>query len=347
MRAIDKSDLCMDFVAINSPLDVYKKQVENSGGHIYILPRTGKRIISYWLGLRKLIKENQYDIVHVHGNSHTTVLDLSAARAAGCVVCMCHAHNTACDHAAVHFLLTPIFNMLCNGRIACGEKAGKFMFGNKTFHVLNNGVDTKRFEFDEKKRLAIRKQLDWGNDTKVIGHVGYFKAVKNHRFIIDVFLDLYRRDCSYRLLLIGDGLLRNEIERRLEKEGLIEAVHFAGNIDNVDEYLNAFDLVLMPSLYEGLPLALIEQQANGLQCVVSDTITQEVDKTGNVTFLPLSQPARVWADTIDSIKAYSERKERSKQAILDIKSAGYSIYEEASTLKKIYREAIELKVERS
>lgn len=344
VMAMDKSAMTIDMVTINEPDKVFREGIERYGGKVFVLPRTGKKILKYWNGLRKVVKSGHYNIVHIHGNSHTTVLDLSASRAAGCVVSMVHAHTTACDHAVVHFLMTPVFNMLCTVGLACGEKAGKFMFGQKTFHVINNGVDTKRFAFNDIKRFEVRKKLGWTHDNKVIGHVGYFLEVKNHRFILDVFSELYKTDKKYRLLLIGDGLLRPEMEKRVQIEGLSDAIQFAGNIDNVNDYLNAMDLILMPSLYEGLPLSLMEQQANGLKCVVSDTITREVDKTGNLTFISLDTAAEDWANYIKTLNLKENRKHCSDVAIEKIKSSGYSISDEAGKLRNIYEESIKNKV---
>lgn len=339
--AIGNSGIQLDLLSINQPDSIYVSAIERAGGKIYIQPRSGKEIIRYWCNLRKIIKGNCYDIVHIHGNSHTTFLELSASRAAGCVVGMVHAHTTTCSHVVVHQLLTPLFNMLCTHRIACGEMAGKFMFGNIPFLVFHNGIDTNRFGYDENARSAIRQKLGWERNEKVIGHVGYFSEVKNHQFIVDVFEELYSRDHGYRLLLVGDGELKERIEKRLGGFILGNVAVLTGNVDNVNEYLNAMDLILMPSLYEGLPLSLIEQQANGLKCVVSDAITREVDKTGNVSFLSLSLSAKDWADYVAAISPNNSRAEKSSQAVKLIKAAGYSMYDEVEELKKIYEDAVE------
>ena len=334
LRAMNTQGITIDLVSLNKPDDFYMQQIERKGGKVYVIPRL-EGVIRYWSSLRKLISNNQYNIVHIHGNSHTTVLELTAARAAGCVVRMVHAHTTTCAHVVVHRLLTPLFNALCTHGLACGEAAGKFMFGNKPFTVVNNGVDTDKFAFRVDIRESVRKMYGL-EGTKVIGHVGYFSDVKNHRWIIEVFRSLLEKDKDFRLLLIGDGALRGEIEIKAREYGIFDSITFTGNINNVDEVLNAMDIVLMPSLFEGLPLTLIEQQANGLQCVCSDAITTEADKTGNLRFISLNQSANEWASEIISFINIADRNKRSIEAIKKIKKAGYSIQEEADKLADLY-----------
>lgn len=171
----------------------------------------------------------------------------------------------------------------------------------------------------------------------LIGHVGYFMPVKNQSFLVDVFAELARNDSRYHLVLIGDGAMRTEIEQKVASLGLTNKVTFTGNIDNVSEFLNAIDIIIMPSLYEGLPLTLVEQQANGLQCVVSDTITAYADKTGNLRFLSLQAPILDWVHTVENSHCMQNRELRSKDAIVAIEKAGYSIQREAKKLVEYYK----------
>ena len=336
LTGMNTEGMQIDFLSLNEPEQMYVKAVEERGGKLYVLPRLDGTV-TYWKGLRKLIKNNKYDAVHIHGNSHTVVLELSTAWAAGCKVRMVHSHNTACKHLAVHKYMTPIFNALYTHGLACGEAAGKWMFGKRPFTVVNNGVDTRKYAFNQFTRDVIRKQNGWEN-CKVIGHVGSMIEEKNHKYILEVFKNLHKRDQSVRLLLIGDGHLRPELEADISYHGLKNAVCMTGNINNVNEYLNAMDLVLMPSLFEGLPLTLVEQQANGLQCVVADTITREADKTDSLTFLSLDAPVSEWADTIEGILSSDkdDRSIRSQSNIKKIAECGYSIQEEARKLNAYY-----------
>ena len=186
LSAMDMDDLRVDYISMNQPEDIYIEKVESKGGKVYVLPRTLKNCFGYWRNLRKLVEKNCYDIVHIHGNSHTLILELSAIKSGGCPISFVHAHNTYCKYPFLHKVLSPIFHSLCTYGFACGTEAGKYMFGKHPFRILNNGIETKRFAFDEEKRDVIRRLLDWG-DCSIVGHVGSFSPVKNHRFIINVF----------------------------------------------------------------------------------------------------------------------------------------------------------------
>ena len=336
LNSIDRERVTFDYLAINTPDVMYRNMIEAYGGKLFVLSRLSTNMFIYWSRIRKLIK-NGYDAVHIHGNSHTVVLELSAAYSAGCHIRLVHAHNTACKYVVVHKLLTPLFNFFYTHGLACGADAGRFMFGSRPYMVINNGVDVERFGFDAKSREKIRRQLNLDDNDRLLGHVGYFKEVKNQKFIVEILKHLEER---YKLILIGDGPLREDTENLVKCYGLESRVIFTGNINNVDEYLNAIDFVVMPSLFEGLPLALIEQQANGLKCVVADTITREVDKTDNLLFLPLSLSAKEWANKIVAFHDNQSRDKQSRRAIECICKSGYSIQEEANKLANYYNEII-------
>ena len=141
---------------------------------------------------------------------------------------------------------------------------------------------------------------------------------------------------SYRLLLLGDGILRNEVGNKVNTLNLQDYVIMPGAVDNVQDYLNAMDFILMPSLFEGLPLTLIEQQANGLRCIVSDSISNEADKTGNLVFVSLEKDSKCWADIIEEQAQDVDREKLSFDAIDKIKESGFSIQTEAKKLNEYY-----------
>lgn len=336
LQSIKTSSIQMDVLAINKPSQSYKEIVNKFGGRLYIIERSAKSIIFYWFKLASLILNNRYDIVHIHGNSHTLVLELSAAWIAGCKHRIVHSHNTQCEHNLIHKIMTPLFNMLTTNRLACGEDAGKWMFGSKAFLVLKNGIKTNKFAFNPTMRLKIRNLFGWTEDDIVLGHVGYFYPVKNHKHILQVFKRLHSKNQNYKLLLIGDGPLKNDFEKELKDEGFGNDVVFTGNINNVADYLNAMDIILMPSIFEGLPLTLVEQQANGLPCVVSNNISTEVNITGNVKFLDLNSSINIWIDEINTDINKPNRAKMSEEAIKHIKLNGYDVDIEALSLVKYY-----------
>lgn len=336
-RAMDKQGMRMDLLAINEPQASVRALFEEAGGSVNVLSRSLSHPVRYMNTLKHLIKQGGYDAVHVHGNSATLTLEMAAAWLGGCKVRIAHSHNTTCKFMAIHRVLTPVFRTLCTHRLACGVDAGKWLYGKKDFTVVNNGVDTARFAFREEARGESRRVLGIGDDTKLIGHVGIFNEAKNQSFLVEVLKNL---GSEYKILLLGQGRLRESVEQKVREMELFDRVIFGGVTDRVENYLCAFDMLVMPSLYEGLPLALIEAQANGLQCVVSENITREVDKTGNLTFLSLDTGAEHWAQTVRDLKLPADRAKASRLAIEKIKESGYDIHTEATRLREYYQRAI-------
>lgn len=336
LGTMGRQDAVMDYVAIGQPDPEYTRKIEAADGRLYVLSRSMRRVPGYVWDLRRVIRQGNYDAIHVHGNSATMALEMIAAWLGGCKVRMAHSHNTTCKHMTVHKLFSPIFQSLCTHRLACGREAGKWLYGARDFTVVNNGVDTRRFAFDPAARAETRRRYGIGEDTTLIGHVGLFNEQKNQSFLTEVLKLLEGGD--FRLMLIGDGELRPAVEEKAKAMGLGDRVIFTGTVSDVPEYLSACDCIAMPSLYEGLPLALIEEQASGLPCIVSDAITKEADKTGNLTFLPLSDPA-VWAEAIRGLPK-ADRAETSRTAVEAICACGYDVRSEAEKLKEYYQQAV-------
>ena len=285
---------------------------------------------------------NGYDIVHVHGNSSTMVLEMIAAKIAGVKVRIAHSHNTTCSMKIIDRLARPLFYRLCNGRMACGVEAGRWLFGNRDFKVLNNGIDTDRFRFSPDDRTEIRQNLGVDKEALLIGHVGNFVEQKNHRFLIDIFHCFKKGHPYSKLLLLGDGPLKEEIIAKTESMGLADSVIFAGSVDNPGKYLSAMDLVIMPSLHEGLPLTLIEEQANGLPILAADTITKDSDMTGLVRFAPLAESSDKWSQKMAEILKSSRHGESaSTNAISCIKKAKYDITVVCNDLMEFYKARVD------
>lgn len=341
-KGIDKEGMQIDFLFVNNPPEGLKSTLLQGNNHIYIVPRTENTVIKYMFSLYRLVKKNKYDLVHIHGNSHTVVVELLPISLAGCKNRFVHAHNTFCKHEKLHKMMTPLFNALCTGNLACGDKAGQFMYGKKQFQVIKNGIDTNKYRFSEEDRAVIRAKLGIEN-KKVIGHVGtLYNHHKNQSFLLDVLKRLLDIDCSYILVLVGDGQDKETLIEKAKSLNISDNVIFAGTADNVAPILSAMDMVVMPSHYEGLPLSLIEEQANGLSCIVSDVITTEVDVTGNIIFLSLNDSPLKWAERIrDSVvKNPEERTAESQRAIKCIEDSGYGIKSQANILKMLYSQSL-------
>lgn len=334
--AMDKRNIIVDYVSINKPDALYQEKVNSFGGSIFVIPRSMHRPFLYFLELCKVIGHGKYDIVHAHGNSATLAIEMLAAKVSGCQIRIAHSHNTTCKLKIVNKLLMPIFQHCCTHRLACGTAAGKWLFGKCDFKVVYNGVDTARFIYSKEKRSMIRDDMKISDSEIIIGHVGTFNEAKNQMFLLDILYEISQYNKEFCLLLIGDGALRRSVEERVLQLGLNNKVFFVGTTDLVQDYLSACDLIVMPSLYEGLPLALIEEQTNGLYCFVSDSITREVDKTGNLAFISLDMGAAYWAEKICNMQITELREERSDLAIKKVKACGYDIEENAMELLKYY-----------
>ena len=185
--------------------------------------------------------------------------------------------------------------------------------------------------------MRLREQYGILDEQKLIVHVGAFIERKNQSFLLDVMMHL---DPTYKLMLIGEGTLFSAVKKRVKDLGLEDRVIIAGVTDQVPDYLSASDFIALPSLFEGLPLTLIEAQSSGLPCIVSDRVTQEVDKTGNVLFLSLDDGAKCWAEAIQRIELPEDRNRASEDAIEKIKACGYDIQTSAAWLKDYYCNAV-------
>lgn len=337
---LDGEHTTYGYVSINKPSEFYLGKLRKSNISLHIIPRKLSNPIKYIIDLAKVA--THYDIVHVHGNSATMVLEMIAAKIAGVKVRIAHSHNTTCSMKVIDRLARPLFYRLCNGRMACGVEAGRWLFGNRDFKVLNNGIDTDRFRFSPDDRTEIRQNLGVDKEALLIGHVGNFVEQKNHRFLIDIFHCFKKEHPSSKLLLLGDGPLKEEIIAKTESMGLADSVIFAGSVDNPGKYLSAMDLVIMPSLHEGLPLTLVEEQANGLPILAADTITKDSDMTGLVRFASLAESSDKWSQKMAEILKSSRHGESaSTNAINCIKKAKYDITVVCNDLMEFYKARVD------
>lgn len=341
-HAIDKKNLKNDLLVVAEPSESFITEMKMEGTRVFYLRRSMKDLSNYMISLTKILTENHYDIVHIHGNSHTTVIELLCSFFAGCRVRIVHAHNTYCLEKTIHVLATPFFDLLCTNRMACGEAAGRFMHGKHRFTIINNGIDTIRFAFNDENREELRKKYKIA-DKVVIGHVGtLYDKHKNQSFVFDILKELNKYCENFCLVCVGEGPDKAIFMQKVNKLGLSKSVTFIGAVEDTAPYLSLFDLIVMPSNYEGLPLSLIEEQANGLHCYVSDNITKEVDKTNLVHFISLNEGPSKWADIIKDQHNWSEnRKTNSNNAIENIKNANYDISIEAEKVLNCYQSFVD------
>lgn len=335
-RAIDKNRVQFDFVShFNS--GAYESEIKGMGGKIFRIPRfKGYNILSYMKAWDNFFKVHpEYEIIHVHCYKVAGLI-LSIAKMNGVRTRIVHSHIA---NAQYKFYVRIVFSILNRIAIssathlyACGESAGKFLFSDMNFKVLNNAIDSAKFIYDVTKREKIRKEF--GIDKNfVIGHVGRFFVQKNHKFIIEVFEEIYKINNNARLLLVGSGdNLLNEIRNLVSDKKLNDAVIFTGVRSDIPELMMAMDVFLFPSLYEGLPVTVIEAQASGLKTFISDKITNEVIITPLVEVISLDCPANFWSDEILKYSAGYDRESDIDQII----ETGYDVRNNAVELENFY-----------
>ena len=334
LRSMDRTGMKIGFVSIRMPPEPLRAELESLGVQVYALQRKRKPL-SYVRNLSRIIRREGYTIVHAHGNSATLALEMAAARLGGAHARIAHSHNTHCRYAAAHYLLKPIFSRLTNVRMACGEAAGRWMFGRAPFEIIPIAADPEAYRFDQAKRDAMRRALGVPEEYTLIGCVALFTAVKNHGFLLEAFALARRSAPQLRLVLIGDGPLRAQIESDIRRLNLSDAVMLTGAVTDVPERMQALDMLVLPSLYEGFPNVLVEAQMSGLPILVSDQVTRDCDMTGLLTYLPLQ--ADVWAEKM-ACAVPVNRSITSEKGCSAAAAHGYDVRKEAAKLRARYEE---------
>ena len=330
-RAIDRTKVQFDFLTHRDFRADYDDEIEALGGKIFRLPNLNPFSRSYLGALDRFFQEHpEYRIVHSHLDCMSAI-PLKAAKKHGVPVRIAHSHSSRQDRD-LKYPLKLLFKRRISGQatqlFACGKEAGKWMFGTDDFRVLNNAIDAERYRFDPEVRQEVRKELGIPADAPVVGHVGRFMAPKNHGFLLRIFAEL---PDHARLLLVGDGELRAENERLAEELGIRDRVIFAGLRSDVDRMLQAMDVFVFPSLYEGLPLSIIEAQAAGLPCLISDKVPIECKKTELVTQIPLGASPAEWAEAV-----LSAAEAPRGDTLAQIREAGFDIRANAEWLQNYY-----------
>lgn len=344
-RHLDRSRIQFDFCVHSQEEGFFDKEIESLGGHVYRVPRF--RVVN-WLAYRKAWKEffrvhsiqGHPDYVAVHGHMTSTAsIYLPIAKAAGVPLTIAHARSAGVD-PGLKGIMTRFLRRNLGKKadvcLTCSRLAGEAVFGEKMVEAgrvttVPNAIDTEEFAFSEKKRKQKRAELGIGPQEFVIGHVGRFGHMKNHAFLLDVFAEIHRKMPDSRLLLVGEGGLMDSVREKAASLGLSDRVIFTGNQAQVADFYMAMDFFVFPSIFEGLPGSVIEAQAAGLRCLVSDSVTDEVLITPLAQARSLSEGAAVWAQAVLERRDY-ERKQMAQA----IKDAGFDVSDQVKFLEKLY-----------
>lgn len=344
-RHIDREKVQFDFLLTEQNECQFEKEIIDLGGRIYRVPRLIKnKPFPYLSSVRSFLKHHpEYKVVHSHTSSKS-FFPLMIAMSLGIPIRIAHCHGTRskADSKINGFIRNSLrvpLKLVSTHYFACGEEAAKWLFGDRMLrsgkvYIMPNVIDCEKFDFNINKRKSFRSIIGVDKNTLVLGTTARFSVIKNHPFLVELLNSLQKIISEVRLLLVGDGHLKERIKALVHENGLDDKVIFAGVVENVNDYLQAMDFFIMPSFYEGLPLSLIEAQVSGLRCFVSDGVPKEADITGLVSFLPLDRGPEYWADVIYKAIGY----ERSSHEEV-IKKAGYDASESAYKLQDFYIKA--------
>ena len=342
LRNFDFDKVTVHFMSYNpGPFD---EEIKSYGGEIFRIPPLGasfKKIRTHNKAFKKLLLDHpEIQTVHIHGNTAIGCVDARIAKKMGVKKVIVHSHSDGCKNLRsyiLHFIGRFLIARNTTGKISCSEAASKWMFGrSKDSRVLKNAINIEKYRFSKERSKGIKKKL--GLEGKlVVGHIGRIEKPKNHFFILDVFCQIHKKNSQTRLMLIGDGTLRESVLEKARELGIEDAIVHIKQSDCVNDMLLAMDIFLFPSIWEGLGISLVEAQASGLNCIASDIIKDEVCVTELIERHSLSEGADVWAQATWKILKKSQDKERSSDKyIAELRKAGFDEKDAAKILQDIY-----------
>lgn len=313
-RNIDRDKVQFDFLVHSDMQGVFEEEIIKLGGTIYRISHVSKvGPMKYKKELNKFFKSNQqYKIVHSHMNTISGII-LREAKKCGIKIRISHSHNAYPKMNLIESIYKNYSKLFINNnstyKFACSKLAGSWLYGKKyenDVKIINNGVNINKFKYNPDVNGWKRKELNIDKNSFVVGHIASFTLQKNHDFLIDIFKEIKNQNDNAILLLVGDGVLKKSIRNKVRELGLVDNVIFLGIRDDIEQLIQVFDIMVFPSFHEGLPVTLIEAQASGLKCIISDNITKEVDMNIDLLkFLSLEKSARYWAEqSLNYIKGY-------------------------------------------
>lgn len=340
---LDKNKFECDFGTVSKHLD-YEQEIINSGARVkYISCYAEDNKEQFEKEFYELFSKEKYDVVHLHTTSWKSFLVEEIAVKCNIPKIIVHAHNTSVEgitkeeresREKIHNLKKQEFNTsLATDFLACSSDAADWLFGNQIpqskIKIIKNAIDVDKFIFNKDIRKKIREQLNVENNF-VVGHIGNFVWQKNHEFLINVFAKACKKEKRLKLILVGDGNLYSKVQQQVEKLDINDNVIFTGSRADVNYLLQAMDLYCFPSVSEGLGISIIEAQASGLKCLVSDKIPNEILITNNINALSLDEEK--WINKILELSNDYERLDMYNE----ITKAGYNIKEQIKEIENLY-----------
>lgn len=335
-KNIDKTKVRFDFIVYEQPegKNNYYDEVIKNGAQIYYVTGKEHGFIRNFIQIKNIVRKNNYNIVWRHNNNCIGGIDLIAAKLGGARYRILHSHSNRCGKGEewLHYLLRPVVNCFVTERYACSREAGNWMYGDRTFQIIHNAIDIDKYKYNEEKRGTLRQAYHL-TDAVVVGHVGRFHPVKNQKFLVEILKTMLRDNRHIRLVLVGGGKLEEEIKQYAIQLGVRENILFLGDRNDVADIMQMFDVFVLPSLFEGFGIAILEAQAEGIPCIAADSVPKETNITGHIKYMSLNKSVEEWALLIEKVSRESRYNETIK-----IMQAGYDIKKVASTMQRRLQE---------
>ena len=345
-KNIDKTKFQFDFVSPEkTTFEIKREEIEKMGGRIFELDTKGnilKRKIELFVRLRKLIKQEKYQIIHINSGVFSYNLEVAIiAKLAHVKKIIIHSHSAGNPNRlakkTIEKITKPFIKLFGTDFLTCSNEASKNMYTDKMIKsneiiTIPNGIETEKFEYNEKTRNEYRKTLNIENKI-VLGTVGRLSEEKNQKFMIDILKELLKLNDNAILMLVGDGDIKQQLQEYVKKMDIEDKVLFLGLREDIENLLMCMDIFIMTSTYEGLPVVGIEAQASGLPVILSDVITQEVKLTDKVKYISLQESPEKWAQEINNIEI---KENERKDAYKIIQERGFDIKETVRRTEEIY-----------
>lgn len=345
IQNMDRSGLQIDLLTpYYCSNDNYRALVHSWNGRIFefrLKFAPGESRKNLLAAVYKFLKENRYDVVHVHSGSISVLMYVSlAAKLARVREIIVHSHcageKETLKHSIIKMVAAPVLSLCPTKHCSCSTIAGEFKYPfwivKRRMKLIKNGVDLNAFRYNAERSAEVRWKLGISKNTCVVGHVGRFSSEKNHSFLIKVFAALHQRNTDSVLLLIGNGDLMPEAQRQVHQMGLDSSVIFAGNVSNVWDYMQVMDVFVLPSKFEGLPIVMVEAQAAGVAVVASDAVTKEASLVDQVRFISLDAPLDDWVSAVENAASTPRFDEAER-----IRSKGFDIHSIAAEVCMLYK----------
>ena len=336
LRNINKRQFHIDFLLFSESTSAYSEEAERLGSKIHRLParNTGLR---YYRSLDEFFKKNagQYNAIHFCGGNLSSIAPIYYAYKYKIPIRIIHSHSSDSQgmvNKILHLINRRFIPLLGTCNLACSSLAAKYFFGKKDCSIIKNGVDTNKYKFNEERRILFREKYDISPSTHVLGHIGRFDEVKNHMLLVDIFIEYRKKHSDAKLLLVGTGILEDQVKRKVNDLEIVDDVLFLGVRNDIPDILCAVDCFVMPSLFEGLPFVLVEAQTSGLPCVVADTINRDSKLTPYLAFRSLNDDLGLWVDDIENLIGANRREDGFKY----VEQRGFDVLSTVQYLEGLY-----------